>query len=172
MHIDSITKYIGYCLFIMGFLRVFDVIQQDSVYLMGFSIAALLITIAQTLDERELEKNTPDKYRKIIIVLYFFAAFSFTIIPSIIITWDEKVVSKINDVCVYLSLGIIFIINASKNSKKVLDFVMNKIDEILPQMSEEATSKALNELMDYDKIEEMTREAIAKIKAEQEHLKE
>ncbi|MEJ9219383.1 hypothetical protein P4H46_14465 [Paenibacillus glucanolyticus] len=49
---------------------------------------------------------------------------------------------------------------------------MNKIDEILPQMSEEATSKALNELMDYDKIEEMTREAIAKIKAEQEQLKE
>ncbi|UAT31950.1 hypothetical protein K7T73_06945 [Bacillus badius] len=164
MHLDTITKSIGWALIILAFLNFTDFIRLDPLSTMCFSLTAVAFTITDLLETNANKNGKPFKYRKRKEVLYFLGVFSFIAIPYIKIPWDQFIIGKLSNFSTLLSIGLVFVIMGIKQKQIISDTMQAKVNEIVNEQireySDNQLPKLVDELMDMDLIKQVVDEKI------------
>jgi len=157
----------GYSLILLSFLYLLNFVSLSPVYLMGFSIAALLFSLNDLFEFKADEKNDPFKYKYIKSFLFIFAVISFMIVPFLTIEWPKEIIEKVNSFTFLLSIGIIFYLLGLKQDK----VTSQKLESIMRDMVQAGVNdytnnelpKLIDNLLDENFIRETTLKTVNEI---------
>ncbi|MCX7571728.1 hypothetical protein OS242_17430 [Tumebacillus sp. DT12] len=168
---DSITKYVGFCLILIGMCRAFGVTTLDPVSQFGFSLSACFFTLAdfwyynydrsQKLKVKKLTKLGFDSgklYFWAMSTFQFFAVCSIIVIPYLytIIT-NKSFLSLANDVTLLLGLGIVVSLIGIRRDHAV-DEKIREVSSLMDQGSSDPNKVfgQIKDILDPEKlVEEM-----------------
>jgi len=165
----------GYSIIILAVLNIFDFVILTSIYLLGFSMAALFFSLNELLEYKANEKNDPYKYSKIKYAAYLMAVISFMVIPVLSHNWSEEIIVKASEFATLLSIGIVFYILGLKQERVASDRMKQIIDQMINESVQNYTENdlpnAVNRLIDEEFVKKLTTKAIDEISKQQIHKK-
>jgi hypothetical protein len=119
------TGMMGIVLLLMSIFYLLGIVQFPTMALLGFSLAALFLTIADSIhikdNNKQRIKNLSFKEK-----MYYCAALCFVVLPFTSFKIPDYIIVKINDLSVLLSLGIVLLVTSKKNQHKGIEI---KTDE-------------------------------------------
>ncbi|MGZ0050161.1 hypothetical protein [Brevibacillus gelatini] len=170
MYYDSLTKYMGFSLVVVAFMRSLDFVVFTSTSLIGYAVSALFFAVIDLINFKVDEGDDPFRFNKTKKLLYLLAALSFTTLPYINISWSIEYISKINDTSVLIGVGTILIISGFKSEKGVSDKVERLIEKLVSERIQAELPRVIEEAISPETITRMTLEAIEEREKEKQQV--
>lgn len=172
---NNITKYMGISLIIISILNFANLIEMNPVYLMGFSLAALLFSFTDWLDAKsDDDEYNPFKWLRLKKAAFFIAVVAFMIVPYLTINWSKEIIDKVSTFATLVSIGLVFYIISIKQSKvyneKLQKYITQEAYRIAEEFGENKlpnlVNKVIEENVDEDYIKGIAQEHIQKLERE------
>ena len=143
-----ITRYMGFAIIVLAVLEVFNITTFKPLFLLGFSFSALLLTVVDLIEIKSDEKEDPFKYRKLKLGVLFSAICFFIIVPNLSIAVSDEIISKLNNIAVLLSIGLLFVIIGHKQEKVASDSLINIVDGMIEKAITENVDNVVEQTVD------------------------
>lgn len=154
----SITKFIGFGIFLLGYWTLTNFFVLETRFLLSFSFAGFLFILFDFINFkherlkriRQITRSTGCQlkaYRYLKSVMLLLSAFSIIVFPHLPISWNSDLIHRMNDAIVLLGLGIvIFLIGLRSDAEfnEMLDRISSASTFI--EGSHEKLEKSLQQL--------------------------
>lgn len=148
----------------LAILNTFKLVTLTPIYLMGFSVAALLFSLNDLVEFKSVENSDPFAYRKTKLIILFIAIIAFMIIPFLSVEWSKQTIENINTFTILCSIGVVFFVIGLKQEKvaneNLEELVRELSNQIALEVLKEEAPKIAREELEKENLKERVNEVI------------